>query len=640
MSKTTNLAFHNLCSNTKIPDNTRELLGLGLGFCLSNPKTSTHSVVDFDRFRNDIYKKVYFAGQDDLTPTTLFVPSEWAPDRSEIPPDFAVRVDMFTRHTKTLYQPRISHQNLLPSQLYTLKKLRARDDLIVMKTDKNLGPAIVEREIYIQRALTEHLTDINNYRRLTDDEATKEIDIIRKLLQEFIKKFFPEKNDDSIEYSHKQFLAKSLAQFTTDKTPADPYSYLYLLAKIHKTPWKTRPIVSCSGSILHAIGRWLDLQLQQICQRLPFFLNSSRQLVEKLKAHPPLPPNASLFTCDAVSMYTNINSQHALSEIKIFLNESPLIIDLNLNHRAILEAIDIIMNHNVFRFGDTTWLQLGGTAMGTPPAPMYATLYFAIHEARVLPLFPEIPLYCRYIDDGFGLWCPLPHSTMDDDTTRWNLFQKTMNTYGDLTWEFPERGCTTPFLDLTVSIDPVTCTVNFALYEKALNLYLYLPAHSAHPPGVVKGLTAGMQGRFIELNSCPIQQRTCSKKFLNRMKVRGHNTRELIPILRSTMAKYNPPQTPLHRVPVNTLPEKNRVFLHVNYHPGDPPSRRLQAMFQEHMVHPSNEPPLPSLTNNIGYRIGIDRLTIAYHRPKNLGDLLSPRKLSTRGLQVSEALNR
>jgi hypothetical protein len=40
-----------------------------------------------------------------------------------------------------------------------------------------------------------------------------------------------------------------------------------LTMKVHKTPLKTRPIVSCSGSILEGIGIWVDSKLKIAARR-------------------------------------------------------------------------------------------------------------------------------------------------------------------------------------------------------------------------------------------------------------------------------------------------------------------------------------------------------------------------------------
>jgi hypothetical protein len=82
--------------------------------------------------------------------------------------------------------------------------------------------------------------------------------------------------------------------------------------------------------------------------------------------------------------------------------------------------------------------------------------------------------------------------------------------------------------------------------------------------------------------------------------------------------------------------QHQRVFLHLPYHPANPSSKTIQKHWHERVASPKGQPPFHRLTNDQGYDILIDRLTIAWHRPPNLGNLLSYRKLSKRtGLKVS-----
>ena len=142
----------------------------------------------------------------------------------------------------------------------------------------------------------------------------------------------------------------------------DPLPKFYLTAKVHKNPWKTRPIVSVSGSLLHGLGQWVDKILQPFAQEIPSYVKSSFDLKTLLQDLPPLPPNAVLGTCDAISMYTNIETIHALKNIRQHMRFS--IKGTHIEKTAVLQALDLIMKNNIFSFGDTYWLQLDGTAMG------------------------------------------------------------------------------------------------------------------------------------------------------------------------------------------------------------------------------------------------------------------------------------
>jgi len=113
-------------------------------------------------------------------------------------------------------------------------------------------------------------------------------------------------------------------------------------------------------------------------------------------------------------MYTNIDTNHALVVLDKFLHTSPFA--HGIDSYAYLDAIRIIRWHNIFRFGDRTWVQQNGTAMGTPTAPAYAQLYFLIHELNFMQQFPQLQLYVIYLDDIFVIWQP----ASDKDSNDWN----------------------------------------------------------------------------------------------------------------------------------------------------------------------------------------------------------------------------
>ena len=57
------------------------------------------------------------------------------------------------------------------------------------------------------------------------------------------------------------------------------------------------------------------------------------------------------------------------------------------------------------------------------------------------------------------------------------------------------------------------------------------------------------------------------------------------------------------------------------------------------MLSPKDEPGLPDLRNRRGARLNVSRLIVAYHRPRNIGNLLSPRHFrEPHGVSVSDLL--
>jgi hypothetical protein len=139
------------------------------------------------------------------------------------------------------------------------------------------------------------------------------------------------------------------------------------------------------ASLVHPLGKWVDLTLQPIVATQHSFFKDLFTLKREMK-NLILPLNASLITFDTVSMYTNINIDDCLNRISSYLTT---ILD-KFECNALIDAKKIVMNNNRMRFGDLIYHQIRGVAMGMSPAPTIANLYVAIYElSHILPLLDK-----------------------------------------------------------------------------------------------------------------------------------------------------------------------------------------------------------------------------------------------------------
>jgi hypothetical protein len=111
-------------------------------------------------------------------------------------------------------------------------------------------------------------------------------------------------------------------------------------------------------------------------------------------------------------------------------------------------------------------------------------MYYALHERQsILRCHGERLLYFkRFIDDIIGIW-------IGGDSPAWTQFQSDLS-FGSLRWETSKLSSSAVFLDLEISLDPDSrrLTTRTYWYQKSMNLFLYIPHTSAHPPGVLKSI--------------------------------------------------------------------------------------------------------------------------------------------------------
>jgi len=230
-------------------------------------------------------------------------------------------------------------------------------------------------------------------------------------------------------------------------------------------------------------------------------------------------------------MYTNIEIDIGMSAIRGFLEDNKTRIPQDFPTEVFLNILNLVMQNNIFSFANTFWLQLTGTAMGTPAACAYATLTFGHYEnTLILQKYRHHLLYYkRYIDDIVGIWLP----DNDNDSAIWENFKKDLNDWGSLKWKIENPSKKTVFLDLEINIQGNTVTTK--TYQKDMNLYLYIPPLSAHPPSCFKGLITGEVRRYWLQNNLEDFQQLLSK-FIERLIARGHTLQTITPLLQNAAA--------------------------------------------------------------------------------------------------------
>jgi hypothetical protein len=248
----------------------------------------------------------------------------------------------------------INHFNLTKPQLQTLRSLKNNNEFTIKPSDKNLGPVIMNTDDYVKMVLTQHLLT-TDYQQLPPEVAKNHLENITNTLKSLL-----QDHKDTLSMVEQTFFTRSLQLH--HRIPL-----FYGIPKVHKTPTALRPVVSTVNSLLSVFSTWLDYQMKKLLPFTKSYLKNSKEVKEDLKTiH--IPPNAFLFSAGATAMYTNIDSDTGLSSISELLQTNSTDIPTNFPTQLFLKVLEIIMKNNILQFRSTYWLQLYGTAMGTPTA--------------------------------------------------------------------------------------------------------------------------------------------------------------------------------------------------------------------------------------------------------------------------------
>ena len=634
------------------------VLSLGPQFIFTPPCLTTSEIdtVCHD-YEHRIRRKYYFATNPSKNSTNTALDKLMRTKSMWVPPRASACIESYLSHVKLSMHNAVAnpstmnrnkkhcnhvHNNAFKTKmvrnliLRTIRNLLNDNSILFKKCDKNLGISVVPRIWYEQQALAQ-LTDINTYTPIDDDTIPTMSTLFDKLRAII--------NGHNLPIDVKNFLFRT--ELTCDNPSTTPVqlSKFYLLPKIHKTPISTRPIVASMASCTFTTSKYIDYILQPVMRSIPRIMRSSTDLLRHLNIT-SFPCDCVLLTADVTSLYPSIDLADGLSKLRLAIDMYNLKHCGNIDSVLVVKLCSWVLYNNYIEFGNSAWLQIRGTAMGTPMAVVFANLYLAMLEDTAFKLYYEINpatlgnsilLFVRYIDDIFAVLSTNTHCT--------TLLHLLDHMHPTISITYCISDTTVDFLDMSIhkgSLFPLTTLLDTKPYQKPMNAYLYIPMSSYHKPAVFKGFIQSEIRRYCIISTIAKDATDLCTLFRSRLIARGYPPEFLDDVLSKIYCRRDELFPPVIARIYGTR--------HTQFHPrraANYPYRPPTPVIDDFAISPKGESPtifkLPhtptftthALHNMLSYiRLKYEPLLLAitddhtYHpricntRSKNIGDLL------------------
>ena len=245
------------------------------------------------------------------------------------------------KHTKS--------SNLTMVQKNSLNFIRNKKDLMILLSDKNLGPMVVNRDDYVKSMIDQHLSNRSTYEIITKEEAEEFLSEASSAFIDYVSL-----KGNSVNSNDMKCVMRCLDQDT--RIPV-----MHGLGKLHKGkffPPPYRPVVDIVGSQLHGIGRWVDTYLKELLPFCKTYIKNSGDVLRILRDFRLVFDDIFVTTCDAEAMYPNINTEEGLAFIMAALGAFIFKVKPGWPRNQLLLAIRLLLKLNVFQFDDTHFRQI------------------------------------------------------------------------------------------------------------------------------------------------------------------------------------------------------------------------------------------------------------------------------------------
>ena len=511
-----NNTVHNL-SSYLLSDVEKTVLSLGLKFLpidKNNKDTlMTSYLSSIRKLERKLKIGMYFKSNDYKPPS---IPQndnaiEWNPPSQ--PHDFLIHKyiqDVLTNLHKAFNNNHFIYTKHDELMHITLNNLKNNNSIIIKPADNNLGLTIINVSDYTFMC-NKHLLDTNTYRPVlnyTPDSSYTALISILTTHNHYTELIYKK--------TTRTKLASSLLQLQNSPTLRIPP--FYCIPKIHKTlipPIPGRPIVSSISTMTYHTSVYLDMQFQPILAMLRTVCTSTNTIINdmhKLK----FPLNSVILCADVTALYPNIPIELGITTVRNVLHTTKRFTESHLSF--LMSLLHWVLTNNYCIFQHNIYLQIEGTAMGTPVATTYANLFLYGIETQILPIYRPV-YYKRYIDDIFAIY--------SDKVQAKRFIRAFNNLVPTIKLEAVTIDRSGVMLDLSLKLnhndnnehDYVTHT----LYQKPANIYQYIPYVSNHKSSVFTNFITQELCRFKLNCTYTHDYELCMNLFTERLVARGYD---------------------------------------------------------------------------------------------------------------------
>ena len=405
---------------------------------------------------------------------------------------------------------RNTDDNLTVSERSALAELKRNSNIVIKPADKGSSIVVMNTQYYRDKlVLGDHLLT-DSYKKVNQDRD----DTVMVQVKELVER-------------HSACLTKKEKEYMINEEWQT--SEMYVLPKVHKSrsiieaisrcrtevindvkdpeDLKGRPIVAGCSTPTRGLSELISKILKPLVESQRSYVKDDWDVLGKL-------PHGTdgthkLFGCDITSLYTSIPHELGLEAIRYWICRRRDLIDSRFTEEFILEAIELMLKNNNFKFDEEMFTQLIGTAMGHVFAPQYACLVIGYLEEeklfkQVLPMHftpSDVKLieefYSRFMDDGFTL---LPKSVDPQKfleclnslhpSIRFTLESATVLRINGVQVQKLN------FLDITIILLE-DGTLQTDIHYKPTNSHQYLDYQSFHPLHVKDNIPYGLAKRIV-----------------------------------------------------------------------------------------------------------------------------------------------